>query len=94
MRRLILTDYLPTGERNAVTGKQLAKIFNCSEREITIAVNALRKDGTFICSGTNGFWLPLDDKDIEGFVRQMRGRIADMEKVLKPAEDYLKGTKQ
>lgn len=87
---LILTDYLSVGEDNAITAKDLASLLGWNERDITIHINALRKKGEFICSGANGFWLPADDEDIKGFVRQMRSRIVDMEKAMKPAVDYLK----
>lgn len=88
---LILTDYLSVGEDNAITAKSLARLLGWNERDITNTVNALRKKGEFICSNTqSGFWLPADDEDIKGFVRQMRSRIVDMEKAMKPAVDYLK----
>jgi len=88
---LILTDYLSVGEENAITCKQLSKYLGLSERDITIQINALRKKGELICSNTqSGFWLPADDRDIEQFVRQMQGRIKDMQKAMKPAIEYLK----
>ena len=88
---LILTDYLSVGEENAITCKQLSKYLGLSERDITIQINALRKKGELICSNTqSGFWLPADDRDIEQFVRQMQGRIKDMQRAMKPAIDYLK----
>ena len=88
---LILTDYLSVGEENAITAKDLAKYLGWNERDITITVNALRKQGTLICSNTqSGFWLPADDEDIKSFVRQMNGRIKDMQKAMKPAVEYLK----
>ena len=88
---LILTDYLSVGEENAITCKQLSKYLGLSERDITIQINALRKKGELICSSTqSGFWLPADDEDIKSFVRQMRSRIVDMEKAMKPAIEYLK----
>ena len=88
---LILTDYLSVGEENAITCKQLSKYLGLSERDITIQINALRKKGELICSNTqSGFWLPADDRDIEQFVRQMQGRIKDMQKAMKPAVEYLK----
>lgn len=90
----LLIDCLATGRDNAVKCSTLAKILDCSERDITISINALRKQGIFICSGSDGYYLPLDDEDIKGFVRQMHGRITDMQRALKPAEDYLKGTEQ
>lgn len=89
MKIVNLIDLLSVGESNAITGKTLAKLLGWSERDVTICVNALRKQGELICSGTNGFWLPADDEDIKAFVRQMNGRIADMRKATKPAEDYL-----
>ena len=53
---LILTDYLSVGEENAITAKDLAKYLGWNERDITITVNALRKQGTLICSNTqSGF---------------------------------------
>ena len=87
---LILTDYLSVGEENAITTKELSRLFGWCERDITIQINALRKKGEFICSGANGFWLPADDRDIEQFVRQMQGRIKDMQRAMKPAIEYLK----
>lgn len=88
---LILTDYLSVGEENALTAKTLSKYLGLSERDITIQINALRKKGELICSNTqSGFWLPADDEDIKSFVRQMNGRIKDMQKAMKPAVEYLK----
>ena len=88
---LILTDYLSVGEENAITCKQLSKYLGLSERDITIQINALRKKGELICSNTqSGFWLPADDRDVAEFIRQMKGRIKDMQRATKPAIEYLK----
>lgn len=87
---LNLIDFLSVGEENAVTAKELSKILNWNTREVTIAVNALRKQGEIICSSGNGFYLPSDDSDVRCFIRQMNSRIADMTKAMKPAEEYLK----
>ena len=55
---LILTDYLSVGEQNAITAKDLARLLGWNERDVTITVNALRKQGELICSNTqSGFWL-------------------------------------
>ncbi len=89
-----ITDYLSVGAENAITSKELAKIYGCHERDITSSINALRKSGVLICSNGSGFFLPKNDEDIKNFTRQMRSRITDMEKALKPAEDYLKEVNQ
>ena len=89
---LILTDYLSVGEENALTAKTLSKYLGLSERDITIQIKKKKKKGELICSNTqSGFWLPADDRDIEQFVRQMQGRIKDMQKAMKPAIEYLNG---
>ena len=87
---LKITDYLSVGEENAVNCKQLAKYLGFNERDVTVCINIARKQGEFICSGINGFWLPADDRDIEQFVRGMQSRITDMQKAMKPAIEYLK----
>ena len=51
---LCITDFLSVGEQNAIKAKSLAKILGWNERDVTIAVNALRKNGEFICSCSNG----------------------------------------
>ncbi len=94
MGRGKIIDFLAVGAENAVTGKELAKMLNCHERDITMSINALRKSGVLICSNGSGFFLPKGDEDIKNFIRQMRSRITDMEKALKPAEDYLKEVEQ
>ena len=86
---LCITDYLSVGEQNAIKAKSLAKILGWNERDVTVAVNALRKNGEFICSCSNGFYLPADDTDIENFVRTMQGRIQDMQMAMNPAIVYL-----
>ena len=52
---LILTDYLSVGERNAITAKDLARLLGWNDRDVTITVNALRKQGELICSNTHLF---------------------------------------
>ncbi len=87
---LKITDYLSVGEENAVNCKQLAKYLGFNERDVTVCINIARKQGEFICSGINGFWLPADDSDIVRFVSMMNNRIKDMQKAMKPAVEYLK----
>ena len=90
----LLIDCLATGRDNAVKCSTLAKILDCSERDITISINALRNQGVFICSSSNGYFLPSNDDDIQKFVNQMHHRVSEIKRATKPAEDYLKGAEQ
>lgn len=87
--KLNLSECIPQGKENAITAAELAKLFECTERDITREINRLRKDGKIICSCGSGFFLPDDDYDIQKFVRQMHSRITDIRKATKSAEDYL-----
>lgn len=87
--KLNLTECIPQGKENAVTAAELAKLFECTERDITREINRLRKDGKIICSCGSGYFLPSDDYDIKKFVRQMKSRITDINNATKSAEDYL-----
>lgn len=85
-----ITALLSKGETNAVSASTLARMLDWHQRDVTWCVNALRKQGVIICSGVEGFWLPESDEDVKRFARGFRARISDMEKALKPAEDYVK----
>lgn len=85
-----LIDYIPTGKENAVKCSKLAEVFGCHERDITMSINTLRNDGVIICSCSDGYYIPRNDEDIKSFVRQMNHRVAEIQKAVKPAEDYLK----
>lgn len=81
----LLIDYIPTGKENAVKCSELAKKFNCCERDITLSINALRNNGVIICSGSDGFYKPGNDEDIKSFVRQMKHRVSEIQKAVKSA---------
>ena len=65
MGKAKIIECLSEGAENAVTGKELAKMLNCHERDITMSINALRKNGVLICSNGSGFFMPKGDEDIK-----------------------------
>lgn len=90
MNVLNLVACLSRGEEHAITAKELSKLLNWSERDITSAVNILRKSGKIICSSAKGYFLPSCNEDVKELVRQMNGRIKDMKRATAPAEKFLK----
>ena len=89
MRKGTITEYMPQGEENAVTSSELAKLLECTERDVSREINRLRKDGEIICSCGSGYFLPATDYDIKKFVRQMQSRIKDIKKATESAKKYL-----
>lgn len=72
-----ITDYIPTGKRNAITITELKKITGRTARGIAKLIRDERISGTVILTSSNGgYWLPdYSDSDISeqltGFIRYM-----------------------
>lgn len=93
-----LLSVLPFGHENALTTKQLARMMGWRRREITLAVQTLRRRGVVILSNPapdGGYWLLDGSENDLSFARMslqsLRGRIAEqvrtadaLEKALAP----------
>lgn len=83
-------DLIPTGEENAIPGRELARLLNCRYRDITLSVNCLRQQGAVICSCSAGFFKPADDAELLHFVRMMKSRAREIIAASDSAERELK----
>ena len=71
MAALDIMSILSEGEENAVKLCQLSKILNMNGRDITICINALRRNGEVICISHQGYFSPSTVDDVKRFYRQM-----------------------
>ena len=77
----MIHEILPAGRGNALTGRELATMFNCDIRAITMQIERERRDGHPICaaSGENpGYFLPADDEELEAYCRRLKGRAIEL----------------
>ena len=75
-----LASMLGHGAAAAITTGELAAEMGASDpRAVTIAVYRERRSGSPICSGQNGFFLPLSDAEVRDCVRGMRHRAKEIE---------------
>ena len=73
-----LASLLRQGPENAVTVGQIAALWDCDARAVTMALYNARRLGEPICSGTQGLYLPRDEADVRLCVRSMRHRAREI----------------
>ena len=74
-----LASLLGHGAAAAITTGELAEEMGASDpRAVTIAVYRERRNGSPICSGQTGFFLPLTDAEVRDCVRGMRHRAKEI----------------
>ena len=76
-----LTDFLQTGKDNALTAGKLADLLGCSPRDISRAVEALRRRGVPICASCHephGYFLAANPKELQEYITSLDGRIKEV----------------
>lgn len=82
----MIHEILPAGRENALTGRELATMFNCDIRVITQQIEKERREGHPICaaSGENpGYFLPADDEELETYCNRLKNRAIELFKTRK-----------
>lgn len=80
-----MTDFLMTGEENAVTGRELCDRFGFDRRDLTIAVERERRNGVPICAscGSNpGYYLASDKREMINYCKSLERRLKEVQKTL------------
>ena len=90
-----LLDCIPVGAENAVSGRKLAGICGCSERDIRKAIERLRCEGVLILSSCNrnrgGYYRPRDSTETASYFKRQLSRISHIWAALSPFKRYLLG---
>lgn len=77
----MIFEYLATGKENARTARELAKIINCTPREVTAQIERERREGRPICAScgsTPGYYLPESDQDIIDYCECLKSRAVEI----------------
>lgn len=64
-----------TGEKAAVTSKQIKQSFGLTERELRKIVEKCRRSGIYILSSDSGYYFPSCIDEVKAFVRRENGRV-------------------
>lgn len=86
-----LIDFLPVGETNAMTRRQLRVLTGLSDRKLRLQIAAERRAGSLILSSTEsgGYYQPESREELHRFVCSMRSRASSIYDVLGAAESAL-----
>lgn len=93
-----ITDYtkiLPVGKKNAISTNELTVLMGFSDsRALQTDIAKSRNAGQVILSSVQGgYYLPIDDSEVEEFVAVLRARAINTFRALKSAREYLKEDK-
>ncbi len=75
----MITERLYQGEENALTMRELCRIFRADDRTIRARIHEERKAGSVILASNEGFFLPAEDpekalQEVKSFERRMKSR--------------------
>ena len=79
------------GERNAVTSRELETSFGVSGKELRDAVNALRRDGIPIASGSGGYFYAATEPEVRATIAHMTHRIGGIAAAIRGLTQALDG---
>lgn len=74
-----IEQYIPDGQQNAISQKQLAAVLRCSLRDVRLMVEVARRQGVPICSscdgGHGGYYMPLTKPEARAYIQMQSSRI-------------------
>ena len=78
----MIFEMLDTGEQNARTAKELARIIGTDRRSISLLVDSERRAGKPICascdSKTPGYYIPATREEMERYCRRLQHRAGEI----------------
>lgn len=82
MAKFNLLDFLPEGQGNHITSRELESITNLKGTEIRAEVNRLRTAGTPIASDANGYYIATTDEELTATIRNLQSRSNAMRRAI------------
>ena len=86
---MVIADFIPVGQENAISCRTLAGRAGISERDVQEAVLQARSNGVPICSGSYGYFMPRDAAEALHYFYAQSSRIRSGMLVLKAVRDYI-----
>lgn len=79
----MISEILPTGAENAITGKDICALLNITPRELRQAVERERRHGKAICASTVepfGYFIAANRAEMERYCKSLRHRAGEIYK--------------
>lgn len=81
-----ISDYIPTGEANAISNKQVAVLAHCTPREVRRLVEQARQEGEPICSCDDGYFIAENADELRRTLKKHYSQINTMTATAKGLE--------
>lgn len=92
-----IKEFIPEGEANAISMKELSLRIGATERETRRLVLSARRNDAPICSDckqSGGYYLPDNGSEALRYVRQQEARIKTAQEALNGVKKYLEECKE
>lgn len=74
MKKFNLLDFLPEGQDNRITSRDLESITHLKGTQIRREVNKLRSEGEPIASDANGYYIATTQEELTATIRNLESR--------------------
>lgn len=81
---------LKQGEENAISSRQIQKVFGLNQRELRRIVETCRRKGVYILASDQGYFFPKDVSEIRRFIKRENSRIKNQCISITPLKRFLK----
>lgn len=82
MAKFNLLDFLPEGQDNRITSRDLESITHLKGTQIRAEVNRLRTAGVPIASDGNGYYIATTDEELTATIRNLQSRRNAMNRAI------------
>lgn len=81
-----IADCLGKGADSALPANKLASLYGFHERQITLMIEAERRNGTIICASSAGYFLPDSMEEVKMFIWSLEHREKEIRKTREAIE--------
>lgn len=82
MKKFNLLDFIPEGQDNHITSRELESITNLTGSEIRTEVNRLRTAGVPIASDGNGYYIATTQEELTATIKNLQSRSNAMNRAI------------
>ena len=75
-----VSDYLHRGSEHPTSRRELEKLLNWRDREVTRAIESERRHGIPIAANGKGYFLPANDFELDDYLRRLVHRENEIKK--------------
>ena len=83
MKKFNLLDFLPEGQENRISSRELESITNLKGTEIRREVNRLRTAGAPIASDDKGYYIAITPEELTATIKNLQSRSNAMNRAAK-----------